>query len=129
MTEKTTYICDICGKEFEDEESCLAHEKEEKHKEFENRVALFDSDGNLVDDITCAFTIYVADKEAFDYVNELLDESGYCDIPFDFFNKEEILNIFYTDDNGDWSCLSSDLNELLKLEKNVIEALDNRPKV
>ena len=128
MTEKTTYICDICGKEFEDEKSCLVHEKEEKHKEFENRIALFDSYGYLVDGITFAFTVWVADEEALDYVNELLNESGYCNIPFDF-DEEEVLNIFYTDDNGNWHRLGDDVNKLLNLKKNVEEILNNCPKM
>lgn len=129
MTEKTTYVCDICGKEFEDEESCLAHEKEEKHKEFENRIALFDNDGHWVkDDITFAFTVWVADEEALDYVNELLNESGYCDIPFDF-DEEEVLNIFYIDDNENWRCLSDDVNKLLNLQENVEKTLDNYPEM
>ena len=128
MTEKTTYICDICGKEFEDEKNCLVHEKEEKYKKFENRIALFDSYGYLVDGITFAFTVWVADKEALDYVNELLNESGYCNIPFDF-DEEEVLNIFYTDNNGNWRCLDDDVNKLLNLKENVKEILNNCPKM
>lgn len=128
MLEKTIYICEICGEKFNDEESCLLHEKNEKRKEFENRVAYFDSEGNWVDDVDCAFTIYVADIDAFDYVNGLLDESGYSNIPFELFDEEDVLNIFYTDGNGDWRCLNQDLSKLIELKSDVKKALNERAK-
>lgn len=127
MTEKTLYICDFCGETFNNEDSCLIHEEREKHKKFKNRVAFFDGDGNQVGDSDCAFTIWVADKEAFDYVNELLSED-YATIPLDFEGKE-FPNTFYYDENGDWRCLSDDVNTLLRLEKNVKEAIDKFPKM
>lgn len=127
MTEKTLYICDFCGETFDDEDSCLIHEEREKHKKFKNRVAFFDGDGNQVGDSDCAFTIWVADKEAFGYVNELLSED-YATIPLDFEGKK-FPNTFYYDENADWRCLSDDVNTLLRLEKNVKEAIDKFPKM
>ena len=127
MTEKTLYICDFCGETFDDEESCLIHEEREKHKKFKNRVVFFDGDGNQVGDSDCAFTIWVADKEAFGYVNELLSED-YATIPLDFEGKE-FPNTFYYDENTDWRCLSDDVNTLLRLEKNVKKAIDKFPKM
>lgn len=129
MTEKTTYTCDYCGQVFDDEEDCIAHEKEERYKLFESRVALFNANGVLIDDIEETFTIWVADMEAFRYINDLLSNAGYCDLR-EFEDKmNDGPNIFYTNDNGDWRCLGHDLSELLKLEKNVKEALDNRHKM
>ena len=127
MTEKTLYICDFCGETFDDEDSCLIHEEREKHKKFKNRVAFFDGDGNQVGDSDCAFTIWVADKEAFGYVNELLSED-YATIPLDFEGKK-FPNTFYYDENANWRCLSDDVNTLLRLEKNVKEAIDKFPKM
>lgn len=127
MTEKTLYICDFCGETFDDEDSCLIHEEREKHKKFKNRVAFFDGDGNQVGDSDCAFTIWVADKEAFGYVNELLSEN-YATIPLDF-EEKEFPNTFYYDENADWRCLSDDVNTLLRLEKNVKKAIDKFPKM
>lgn len=127
MTEKTTYICDYCGEAFDDEDSCLIHEEREKHKKFKNRVAFFDGDGNQVGDSDCAFTIWIADKEAFGYVNELLFEDN-ATIPLDFEGKE-FPNTFYYDENADWRCLSDDVNTLLRLEKNVKKAIDKFPKM
>lgn len=128
MTEKTLYICDFCGETFDDEESCLIHEEREKHKKFENRVAFFDDDGNQVDDSDCAFTIWVADKEAFGYVNELLSDDYCATIPQDFEGKK-FPNTFYYDENANWRCLSDDVNTLLRLEKIVKEAIDKFPKM
>lgn len=127
MTEKTLYICDFCGETFDDEDSCLIHEEREKHKKFKNRVAFFDGDDNQVGDSDCAFTIWVADKEAFGYVNELLSEDSAM-IPLDFEGKE-FPNTFYYDENGDWRCLSDDVNTLLRLEKNVKKVIDKFPKM
>lgn len=128
MTEKTTYTCDYCGQEFDNEENCIAHEKEELFKQYEDRVALFDDGGILTDDIERCFTVYVADMDAFRYVNGLLSDAGYCGL-WDFEDQmQKGPNTFYYQ-WGDWRCLGQDLNELLKLEKNVKEALDNRPKM
>lgn len=128
MTEKTIYVCELCGKTFEDEESCLAHEESEKHKQFENRVAFFNEDGACVDNIEAAFTIWVADEEAFEYVNELLSEYMYAGIPQDF-GGGAFPNTFYVDDNGDWRCLSTDVNKLLNLERKVKKVIDKLPKM
>lgn len=126
MTEKTTYTCDYCGQEFEFEEDCIAHEKEERFKQYGDKVALFDANGILTDDIERCFTVWVTDMDAFRYVNDLLSNAGYYDL-WDFEDQmQKDPNIFYTNDNGDWRCLGQDLNELLKIEKNVKEALDKR---
>lgn len=126
MTEKTTYTCDYCGQVFDNEEDCIAHEKEERFKQYKDRVGFFDPNGILTDDIDECFTIWVADKEAFYYVNDLLSNAGYCDLREFESQMLEGPNTFYTNDNGDWRCLGHDLSELLKLEKNVKEALDKR---
>lgn len=128
MTEKTLYICDFCGETFDDVNSCLIHEEREKRKKFENRVVFFDGDGNQVDDSDNAFTIWIADREAFGYVNELLSDDYCATIPQDFEGKK-FPNIFYYDENADWCCLSDDVNTLLCLEKNVKEVIDKLPKM
>lgn len=128
MTEKTIYVCDICGETFDDEESCLFHEESEKRKQFENRVAFFNADGACVDNIEAAFIIWVADEEAFEYVNELLSEYMYAGIPQDF-GGGAFPNVFYVDDNADWRCLSTDVNKLLNLERKVKKVVDKLPKM
>lgn len=127
MVKKTVYICSICGKIFDDEKSCLLHEDDERRKQFEKRVTFFDRNGNLVSNTEEAFTIWIADKEAFNYVNQLLSEYGYVSIPSTF--KEAVPNVFYPDDNDDWRCLGDDLDKLLELEKKVKKALDIRLRV
>lgn len=122
MTKKTVYVCDICGKAFDDEESCSSHEEKEKYRQFENRVTFFDRDGNLASSIEKTFTIWVADKEAFNYANQLLFEYGFVIIPSAF--KETVPNVFYTDDNDDWRCLGKDIDKLLELEKKVKKGLN-----
>ena len=38
MTEKTIYICDYCGKAFDDDRDCYLHEWEHKFELFKNRI-------------------------------------------------------------------------------------------
>lgn len=128
MTEKTIYVCDLCGETFDDEESCLFHEEKEKRKQFENRVVFLNDDVTRVDNIEEAYTIWVADEEAFEYVNELLSEYNYASIPEDF-EEGEFPNTFYVDDNADWRCLTAEVNNLLRLEKEVKEVVDKLPKM
>lgn len=117
MIKKNVYVCDICGKAFDDEKSCLSHEEKEKYRQFEERVVFFDRDGNFASNIKETFTIWVADKDAFNYANQLLLEYGCVIIPSAF--KETVPNVFYTDDNDDWRCLLNDVDRLLELEKKV----------
>lgn len=128
MIKKTAYFCDICGKAFDDEESCSSHEIDERRRQFRQRVAFFDKNGDCVNNIKKASVFYVADKDAFDYVNKLLFEAGHINIPLTF--KETVPNIFYTDtDYYCWRCLSNELDRLLELERKVKKVLDIRYRV
>lgn len=132
MTEKATYVCDYCGQEFESEEDCIIHEKEERFKEFDGRVIFFDSANEPFPsrpdrkDLAKTYAVWTADEEAFDFVNELFSDEEY-ETMYDLraeMNKGP--NIFYYSDadNGTWRCLDYDLKKLLDMKKNIEEALD-----
>lgn len=127
MIKKTAYFCDICGKAFDDEKSCSSHEEKEKYRQFEKRVAFFDENGNCVNNAKEAFVIYIADKDAFVYVNKLLSGAGYAGIHSSF--KEEVPNVFYVNVDNHWHCLCKDIDRLLELERKVKKVLDIRFRV
>lgn len=83
MTEIHTYRCDVCGKDFDDEDDCRKHEMEHKTTKLKNAVVIMDDDGEILslDDMHTAieksYAIYVECKEAADILWELFDEDGY----------------------------------------------------
>lgn len=48
MTIITKYVCDLCGKTFEDEDECQQHETLEKFKYHSSNVVFFDKDKNVI---------------------------------------------------------------------------------
>lgn len=42
MTEIHTYRCDVCGKDFDDEDDCRKHEMEHKTTKLKNAVVIMD---------------------------------------------------------------------------------------
>ena len=131
MTEKTTYVCDICGKEFEDAYDCETHEKEEAYKEFEKDVVFFDENKEPINgcptgrDLEDCSAIWVNTKEAFDYVNQLFDNNGYYGIPY-LSGKFPALYYYR---NEEWAILDEDFQKLLSLKNKFTETLDNCPKM
>lgn len=84
MTEIHTYQCDICGKEFNDEDDCRKHEMEHITAKLKGAVVMMDSLGEVLplDDIHTAiertYAIYVGRKEAADILWEMFNDEGYC---------------------------------------------------
>ena len=83
MIEKHIYQCEVCGKEFNDEDDCREHEMEHITKKLEGSVVMMDSLGKVLplDDIHTAiersYAIYVGCKEAADILWEAFDDEGY----------------------------------------------------
>lgn len=48
MTEIHTYRCDVCGKDFDDEDDCRKHEIEHKTTKLKNAVVIMDDDGEIL---------------------------------------------------------------------------------
>lgn len=48
MIEKHIYQCEVCGKEFDDEDKCLEHELKCKTAGLEDSVVMMDSGGNIL---------------------------------------------------------------------------------
>ena len=127
MTEKTTYVCDICGKEFKDAYDCETHEKEEAYKEFEKDVVFFDENREPINgcptgkDLEGCSAIWVNTKEAFDYVNQLFDNNGYYGMPY---LSGEFPALYYYR-NEEWAILDEDFQKLLSLKNKFTKTLNN----
>ena len=83
MIEKHIYQCEVCGKEFNDEEDCRKHEMEHTASFIKNAVVMMDNGGEVLplDDIRTAieraYAIYVGCKEVADILWELFKDEGY----------------------------------------------------
>ena len=109
MTERTLYICDYCGKTFDHEEACEAHEKAELYDQIKKNVTFFDCDfepinpigGTLcIDDIQ---GILIKNEKGRESVKEYYDEASYCDPLWDW-PKSDIQYplAIVLNDNGYW---------------------------
>lgn len=81
MTTIIKYICDLCGKTFENEDECQQHEVLEKFKYHSSNVVFFDKDKNVItaeqiinqrDD---PWAIFIENEEAIPLVEEI---DNYC---------------------------------------------------
>ena len=83
MIEKHIYQCEVCGKEFNDDEDCRKHEMEHITAKLKGAVVMMDSLGEVLplDDIHTAieraYAIYVGCKEAANMLWELFENEGY----------------------------------------------------
>lgn len=109
MTEKTTYICDYCGAEFDEEDACEIHEKVERYNRIKNNVIFFDCDFEPFapnDDAFCIDDIYgilIKNAEGREAVKKYYEYDGYCDPLFNW-PKSDIQYplAIASNDNGDW---------------------------
>ena len=126
MIEKHIYQCEVCGKEFNDEEDCRKHEMEHTASFIKNAVVMMDNGGEVLplDDIRTAieraYAIYVGCKEAADILWEMFDDEGYC-TPIENIRTPVLYPAFfvYDQDNYSWlylNDLEEEYNRLLKLK-------------
>ena len=83
MTKIYTYRCDVCGKDFDNDEDCRKHEMEHNVAKLKGAVVMMDDDGEALplDDIRTAidkcYAIYVGCNEAAKMLWELFEDEGY----------------------------------------------------
>ena len=84
MIEKHIYQCEVCGKEFDDEDDCRKHEMEHTASFIKNAVVIMDDGGEVLplDDICTAieksYAIYVGCNEAAKKLWKIFDDEGYA---------------------------------------------------
>lgn len=133
MTEILTYRCDVCGKEFNNEEDCRKHEMEHDATKLKGAVVMMDSQGKVLplDDIHTAieraYAVYVGCKEAADILWELFDSNGYCP-PIEDIETSIQYPAFFTYDQDEYCWhymrdLEEEYNRLLALKITAENAL------
>ena len=126
MIEKHIYQCEVCGKEFNDEEDCRKHEMEHNAAKLKGAVVMMDDGGEVLplDDIHTAiertYAIYVGCKEAADILWELFGDEGYT-TPIEDIRTPVLYPAFfiYDQDNYHWlylNDLEEECNRLLELK-------------
>lgn len=126
MIEKHIYQCEVCGKEFNDEEDCRKHEMEHNAAKLKGAVVMMDDGGEVLplDDIRTAidncYAIYVGCNEAAKILWELFEDEGYT-TPIEDIRTPVLYPAFfiYDQDNYHWlyfNDLEEEYNRLLELK-------------
>lgn len=126
MIEKHIYQCEVCGKEFNDEEDCRNHEMEHTASFIKKAVVMMDNGGEVLplDDIRIAidncYAIYVGCNEVAKMLWELFEGEGYT-TPIEDIRTPVLYPAFfiYDQDNYHWlylNDLEEEYNRLLELK-------------
>ena len=126
MIEKHIYQCEVCGKEFNDEEDCRKHEMEHTASFIKNAVVMMDNGGEVLplDDIRTAidkcYAIYVGCNEAAKMLWELFEDEGYA-TPIEDIRTPVLYPAFFIYDQDDYRGqymrdLEEEYNRLLELK-------------
>lgn len=126
MIEKHIYQCEVCGKEFNDDEDCRKHEMEHITAKLKGAVVMMDSLGEVLplDDIHTAieraYAIYVGCKEAADILWEAFEDEGY-NTPIENIETPIQYPAFFTYDQDKYcwlyfNDLEEEYNRLLELK-------------
>ena len=86
MTENITYICDYCGKVFDNCDDCYQHEQEHKFELVKNRVKFIREKNGAFIELPLTYksvddcTIIYCDgtEEAWNTIDEAFEQRGYC---------------------------------------------------
>ena len=121
MTENTTYICDYCGKVFDDDDDCYRHEWEHKFESLKNRVKFMKEENGVFIELPLACesvdecTVIYCDgtDKAWDILEEAFYWEGYHCVS-KYMRAEGHLFV-YDRDTDDWFCLEKKLNYFAKL--------------
>ena len=134
MTEKTTYICDYCGTEFEDKETCENHEKVERYNQIKNNVAFFDcdfepfapdsNDAFCIDDV---YGILIKNAEGREAIKEYYEDAGYTDPLFNWPESDiQYPLAIAINDNGDWDDVEEKFDYWNRIKKSFNKVIEKR---
>lgn len=132
MTENTTYICDYCGKVFDNDDDCYLHEWEHKFKLLKNRVKFMKEKNGVFIELPFAYesvdecTVIYCDGagEAWDIIEEAFDWRGYGYPAKDIRADGHIF--IYDYDVDDWFCLEKKLNYFIELSTKLNKAIEGK---
>ena len=132
MTENTTYICDYCGKVFDNDDDCYRHEWEHKFELVKNRVKFMREKNGVFIELPLALesvdecTIIYCDGsgEAWDIIEEAFDWRG-CGCPAEDIRADG--HIFVYDHGTDeWFCLEKKLDYFAKLNAEINKIIEGK---
>lgn len=125
MTENTTYICDYCGKVFDDSEDCYRHEWEHKFRSVKNRVKFMREKNDVLIELPLACesadecTVIYCDgtDETWDIIEEAFDWRGYSYPAKDI--RADGYIFVYDYDVNDWFCLEKKMDYFVRLSNKI----------
>ena len=120
MTENTIYICDYCGKVFDDGDDCYQHEWEHKFESVKNRVKFMREKNGVLIELPLApesvdeCTVIYCDgtDEAWNTLDEAFDCRGYYCVSKDIRAEGQLF--VYDHDVDEWYCLEKKLDYFVK---------------
>ena len=132
MTTNITYICDYCGKVFDNDDDCYRHEWEHKFESVKNRVKLMRERDGVFIELPLALeyiddcTIIYCDNtdEAWNIIEEAFEQRGYGYPAKDIRADGHIF--VYDYDTGDWFCLEKKLNYFVELTSKLNEVIEGK---
>ena len=132
MTENTTYICDYCGKVFDNDDNCYRHEWEHKFEPFKNRIKFMTKENGVFIELPLAYesvnecTVIYCDgtNEAWNIVDEAFEQRGYVHPTEDIHADGHIF--IYDYDADDWFCLEKKLNYFTKLNAEINKIIEGK---
>ena len=132
MTKNTTYICDYCGKVFDNDDDCYQHEWGHKFELSKNRIMFMKEKNGVLIELPLAcesvdeFTVIYCDgtNEAWNILDEAFDLRGYYCVPKAIRADG---HIFVYDHGADeWFCLEKKLDYLTKLNAEVSKIIKGK---
>ena len=132
MTEKTIYICDYCGKAFDDDRDCYLHEWEHKFELFKNRIKFMRVKNGVLTELPltldsvgeCDVIYCDGTNEAWDTLDEAFDWEGYYCVSEDIRTDDHIF--VYDHDAYEWFCLEKKLDYFVKLNAEVNKIIEGK---
>ena len=132
MTENTTYICDYCGKVFDNDDDCYRHEWEHKLEPFKNHIKFMKEKNGIfielplaVDSLDECNIIYCdGTNEAWNTLDEAFDWRGYS-YPEEDIRADGHIFVYDYELRG-WSCLEKKLNYFAKLNAEINKIIEGK---
>ena len=132
MTEKTIYICDYCGKAFDDDRDCYLHEWEHKFELFKNRIKFMRVKNGVLTELPlvldsvdeCDVIYCDGTDEVWNTLDEVFDYRGYSCVSKDIRSDGHIF--IYDRDADEWFCLEKKLNHFAKLNAEINKIIEGK---